>query len=168
MNPLSQFGINIDNYSKDKASITALANSIARRLAPYATRITIAGSIRRGVNPSDIDIVLIPKNKERLKQAISAMGGSIWSSGEQQIYFKYKGVDVNIYYATSQNYGAQLMTRTGPREGNIGNRTLAKNQGLTLNQYGLFKGDKLIAGKTEREIYTGLGKPYKPPAERGK
>jgi len=168
MNPLNHFMT--DDYSKnlsEHATIT-IANDIVKAIRPYATNITIAGSIRRGVAPRDIDIVLIPKNKIGIHHAIIKLGGKIWSEGQSQIYFKIKGVDVNIYYADAEHYGAQLMTRTGPRGGNIGNRTLAKNKGLILNQYGLYKGNKLIAAKTEREIYEGLGKKYKPPEQRGR
>lgn len=168
-NPLNYF--NIDNYSCNKIqppNIIRLANIIEKRLQPYATRITLAGSIRRGEEPRDIDIVLIPKNIEGILGTISNMGGSVWNSGTQQVYFKLRGVDVNIYYATPETYGAQLMTRTGPREGNIGNRTLAKSKGMTLNQYGLYKGEKRIAGRTEHEIYAKLGKKYKVPELRGR
>ena len=58
------------------------------------------------------------------------------------------------------------MTYTGPAGYNIGLRTVAKKKGLLLNQYGLFKNKKHIAGKTERSIYTALGKKYKIPELR--
>lgn len=145
------------------------AKTIITHLSPYASRITLAGSIRRGnKEPNDIDIVLIPKNKIAIHEAIKNMGGKIYNSGQKQVYFKYRGVDVNIYYADHQDYGAQLLTRTGSAGHNIGLRRIAQTQNKTLNQYGVFnaKGDRL-AGRTEHEIYTELGRPrYKKPEER--
>ena len=75
-----------------------------------------------------------------------------------------------MFFAEDSDYGAQLMTRTGPKGSNMGNRVIAKKKGFKLNQYGLFdrKTGKKLAGKTEESIYDALGKPYKVPEERGK
>lgn len=169
MNPLQHF-ISMDYYSHDRLSsqeILRLANKLINRLSPYATRITIAGSIRRGIPPKDIDIVLIPKDKENILQTIINMGGRIWGKGATQIYFKIQDIDVNIYYATPETYGAQLLTRTGSKGHNIGLRKIAQQKNLLLNQYGLWRGKTQIAGRTEKEIYTVLGRPrFKKPGER--
>lgn len=168
MHQLKYFGINTDvtSYQK-KTSINELANQVIKTISPYATKIMIAGSIRRGVPANDIDIVLIPKDKIKIQYTVEKMGGRIYASGPKQLYFKYKGVDVNLYYADHQDYGAQLLTRTGSAGHNIGLRRLAQKKGLTLNQYGLYKDDKRIAGRTEREIYTALNRPrFKGPEER--
>jgi DNA polymerase (family 10) len=45
-------------------------------------------------------------------------------------------------------------------------RRLALAQGLRLNEYGLFRGEKRIAGKTEEEVYAALSLPYLRPEER--
>lgn len=169
MNPLASFGIRTDTYSQDMSgsNIRQLAQTIARRLTPYANRITIAGSIRRRQNPRDVDIVLIPRDKQGIRRVIIAMGGKIWGEGEQQIYFKLQGVNVNIYYADTGSYGAMLLTRTGSKGHEIGLRRIAKRKNLLLNQYGLYRGEKRIAGKSEREIYAVLGRPkFKRPEER--
>jgi DNA polymerase/3'-5' exonuclease PolX len=43
---------------------------------------------------------------------------------------------------------------------------IAKRKGLKLNNNGLFNKGKRIAGKTEREIYAALKRPYKEPWNR--
>lgn len=167
MNPLNHFIISDNSYNRlNSIEISRLAQTIIQKLRPYATNITIAGSIRRGMTPSDIDIVLIPRDKEKIYQTIISMGGRIWSKGQSQIYFKIRGIDVNIYYATPDTYGAQLLTRTGSAGHNIGLRKISQSKGLLLNQYGIYKGKKLLGGKTEREIYNILGRKYKPPEQR--
>jgi len=45
-------------------------------------------------------------------------------------------------------------------------RIIARTKGFKLNQYGLFKKGKYVAGKTEKEIYEALGRKYKPAYER--
>jgi hypothetical protein len=146
--------------------VKALAYKIQKLIQPYSSRVTVAGSIRREITPNDIDIVVIPRNKDKIIEQLSKLG-YFKAQGEKQIFARIDGVDVDIYFTTPQSYGAELMTRTGPKGGNLGNRTLAKRKGYTLNQYGLYKGDRQIAGRTEKEIYEALGKKYKPPQIRG-
>jgi DNA polymerase (family X) len=153
--------------TKSGPEVIKLARLVKDRLSSQSKRIDIAGSIRRGKkDPVDVDIVMIPKNKAAVKAKLESLG-EIEASGNSTIQTRIKGVDVDVYFADGNDYGAQLMTRTGPWQGNLGNRTLAKNRGLKLNQYGLWKGNKRIAGKTEASIYRKLGKKYKEPNLRG-
>src|SRR5438874_8375908 len=55
---------------------------------------------------------------------------------------------------------------TGSKEHNVALRARAKRRGWTLSEYGLFEGDKAIAGRTEEEIYAKLGMPWIPPEIR--
>lgn len=146
--------------------VIKLADRIVKQLMPYCRRIQVVGSIRRkNKNPVDIDIVLIPKNKEKIKQILIKQG-KIIENGEKQFAVKIKGVKVEIYFASVEDLGAALMSYTGSSGYAIGLRIKAKKRGLKLNQYGLFKGNKKIAGKTEKEIYEALGKRYKAPENR--
>jgi len=147
--------------------VVGVANRIVKKLKPYAKRINIAGSIRRGQEPNDIDIVMIPKDKDKVEQQINKLG-KITASGEQQVFSKIQGIPVDVFYATDKEYGANLLTRTGPAGANISNRSLASDKGMLLNQHGLFKNNKRIAGETEESIYKALGKTYRPPFLRGK
>ena len=56
-------------------TVTNLAEDIERELKPYSHRVEVAGSIRRHEGkPHDIDIVLIPKNKEKLEEFMKTRG----------------------------------------------------------------------------------------------
>jgi bifunctional non-homologous end joining protein LigD len=148
--------------------IRRLAKRLEKALKKHSVRITVAGSIRRSKTPVDIDIVVIPKDKKKVKQELKKLGARIHAEGDQEILSRLKGIPVDIFFSGKDEFGAQLMTRTGPAGANISNRALAKKKGLLLNQHGLFKGKKKIAGKTEAEIYHALGKTYRPASERGK
>jgi DNA polymerase/3'-5' exonuclease PolX len=151
--------------------VKALAYKVENKLKPLSEKIDIAGSIRRKESePVDVDIVMVPKKAVDVDEVITKLGGNIKSQGTKSVKSSVDGVDVDVYFADESDYGAQLMTRTGPWEGNIGNRTLAKNKGMLLNQYGLFdkKTGRKLAGRDEKGIYEALGKEYKEPELRGK
>jgi DNA polymerase (family 10) len=157
------------HFTLPGSEVIKLSKEIESELKPLSRRIDIAGSIRRKVDePVDVDIVMIPKNKEKVREKLAHLG-RITAQGETMVETKINGVDVDTYFAEPDSYGAQLMTRTGPWQGNLGNRTLAKNKCMKLSQYGLFdrKTGKRIAGRTEKEIYEALGKKYKEPELRG-
>jgi len=146
--------------------VRKLAREIANGIRHYCRRAKIAGSIRRGEkNPVDIDIVLIPKNKEKIESFLRKKGKFI-EGGEKKVVFKIKGVNVELYYTNKDEWGAALLAYSSETGASIGLRMFAKRKGFKLSQHGLFKNGKRIAGKTEKEIYEALGKKYKPASER--
>lgn len=152
--------------TRDRKFVLALAKKIIARLKPLSKRIEIAGSIRRKVkNPVDIDIVLIPKDKQKIKESLEKIG-KFKQGGEKRLAFKIEGVKVEIYFAEEKNFGAMLLSYTGPFGAEIGLRIIARKKGMLLNQYGLFKKGKFVVGKTETEIFKALGKNYKAPELR--
>ena len=84
------------------------------------------------------------------------------------LLLKYRGESVYIHRADKNKLGAMILHLTGPKEYSIYTRTVAKKKGLKLNQYGLFKGDRCIASKTEKEILSALGLKHLEPAERNR
>jgi len=154
-------------FTKRGSFVISLSKRIYEELKPLCEKIEIVGSIRRGeTDPVDIDLILIPKNKEKIVEFMKKRGRFL-QGGNKRVAFKIKGVKVEIYYATQKNWGAMLMAYTGPAGYCIGLRMIAKKKGYLLNQYGLFKNKKHIAGKTEKSIYESLGKKYKSPKIRG-
>lgn len=148
--------------------IISLAKELEKELKPYSRRIEVVGSIRRKKIPKDVDFVITPKDKEKIKQVLQSKG-VIKAAGDKQIFSTIKGVETDVFFANENDFGAQLMTRTGPIGSNMSNRALAKSKKMRLNQYGLFdrKTGKKIAGRTEKGIYEALGKTYRKPEERG-
>lgn len=63
------------------------------------------------------------------------------------------GMQVDLRVVPDDSFGAALQYFTGSKTHNIGTRKLALEKGLKLNEYGMYKGDKKVAGATEEEIY---------------
>ncbi len=146
--------------------VIGLAKKLVRSLIPYCKRIQVVGSIRRGEsNPVDIDIVLIPKDKEKLEEFMKKKGRFV-QGGDKESTFRVEGTKIELYYTVPEEWGATLLAYSSKVGSGIGLRVVAKKKGLKLTQHGLFKKRKRIAGRTEREIYKALGRPWKAPENR--
>lgn len=133
-------------------------------------QVAYAGSLRRKRETiGDIDILATGKNHEemikyflsypKIKQVLAAgeTKSSIVTEDDMQVDFRV--VD-------SESFGAALFYFTGPKHFNIHVRTLALKRGWKVNEYGLYDGEKKIAGKTEEEMFEKLGLPYLGPDQR--
>jgi len=146
--------------------VLKLARELVKELRPYCKKIQIAGSIRRKEeNPVDIDIVLIPKDKDKLEEFMKKKGRFV-QGGEHESTFRVNGVKVELYYTVPKEFGATLLAYSSKTGSSIGLRVVAKKKGFKLSQHGLFKDGKYVAGKTEKEIYKALGRPWKAPEDR--
>lgn len=133
-----------------------------------------AGSLRRGKETvKDIDILTISDNTEETVKAFTDMpfvkdvlaSGSTKGSviaGEKL----HEGIQVDLRVVGPESYGAALLYFSGSKAHNVKIRSLAMKKGLKINEYGVYKGDKKIAGETEREVYKALGLPLIPPELR--
>jgi DNA polymerase (family 10) len=65
-----------------------------------------------------------------------------------------------------ESYGAALFYFTGSKDHNIALRNIALDEGLKVNEYGVFRDEERVAGKTEDEIYALFDLPYIPPELR--
>jgi len=71
-----------------------------------------------------------------------------------------EGVQVDLRIVAPESYGAALMYFTGSKGHNVALRQRAIDRGLKLSEYGLFregKGQTLVAGATEQQVYRALG-----------
>lgn len=154
--------------TREGGFVRNLANRIVRILRPYCKGIQIVGSIRRKEkNPVDIDVVLIPKTKKANEiEEVMRKKGRFVQGGEHESTWRIEGVKIELYYTIPEEWGAALLAYSSKTGSGIGLRMVAKRKGFKLNNHGLFKGKKKIAGRTEREIYKALGRPYKEPEER--
>ncbi len=156
---------------KRGAFVLNLSKKVIGWIKPYSKRIEIVGSIRRKQpNPVDIDIVLIPKNprsKQKIEEILEKAGKRVLG-GEKKAYFKIQGIEVELYYTTAEEWGAALLAYSSRRGAGIGLRIIARLKGFKLNQHGLFsrKTGRRIAGRTEEEIYSALGRQWKKPEDR--
>jgi DNA polymerase (family 10) len=91
----------------------------------------------------------------------------IIGKGETKSSVKFKtGMDADIRVLPEESFGAALQYFTGSKDHNVTLRRIAQEKGLKLSEYGLFKGDKQVAGETEEEIYETLGLQWVPPELR--
>ncbi len=108
------------------AHVKRLADRIVKAIKPYCKRIQVAGSIRRGERrPSDIDIVLISKDKDKIKEVLDKKGKYLFG-GEQKAVFKIEGVRVELYYTIPREWGAALLAYSSRVGASIGLRVVAK------------------------------------------
>jgi DNA polymerase (family 10) len=75
-------------------------------------------------------------------------------------------LQVDVRVVPEDSFGAALQYFTGSKAHNVTLRQLAQQRGLKLNEYGLFKGDRSVAGVTEESVYAAVGLPWIPPELR--
>ncbi|MEK7203765.1 MAG: DNA polymerase/3'-5' exonuclease PolX, partial [Patescibacteria group bacterium] len=137
---------------------------------PYVEIAEPAGSIRRMQETvGDLDILAISKEPEKVIDYFVKMTevAHIYGKGPTKANVRLKnGMDADLRVLEPKSFGAALQYFTGDKYHNIAVRELAIKKGYKLSEYGLFKGKKMIAGKTEEEIYEKLGLEWMPPEIR--
>ena len=130
----------------------------------------IAGSVRRRKETvGDVDILVVSDRPAAVMDYFVSMPevGRIYAHGNTKSAVKLKnGLDVDIRVVPLESYGAALNYFTGSKDHNVELRKIAIKKGYKLNEYGLFKGKKQIAGRTEEELYWALGLRYIEPELR--
>ncbi len=76
------------------------------------------------------------------------------------------GLQVDLRVVPAASYGAALHYFTGSKAHNIAVRKMGVAKGLKINEYGVFKGKRRIAGRTEKEVFAEVGLPYIEPELR--
>ena len=76
------------------------------------------------------------------------------------------GLQMDLRVVPKKSYGAALQYFTGSKAHNILVRRRALERGLKINEYGVFRGRKLVAGRTEEAVYKAIGLPWIPPELR--
>ncbi len=140
------------------------------RDVPDVQRAEIAGSYRREkATVGDIDILVVTKNPAKISEAISQLPivRDVVAQGEKKLSFNFaSGLRVDIRFVNKGQWGSALLYFTGDKDHNIALRRIAIGKGWKLNEYGLFRGEKVIASKEEKDIYEKLGLSWMEPRER--
>lgn len=145
---------------------------IEKRLAGLKEieRVVVAGSIRRWKETvGDMDILIISEKPKPVMDFFVSMPEviNVYAHGETKSAIKLKnGMDADLRVVPPESFGAALNYFTGSKDHNIALREIAVKKGYKLNEYGLFKGKKQIAGRTEEELYKALGLPHIEPEIR--
>ena len=151
----------------------SLASRVLDVIGPFVEKAEVAGSVRRNRDMvHDVDIVIIPKPMAfvwptYLSQALMGIGGKPIRSGDKIMEFDIDGRQVDLYRASEDDWGIQLLRWTGSKEHNIMLCSRARRMGMKLAvSEGLIKDGKVIASKIEEDIFQALGLPFAPPEER--
>lgn len=133
-------------------------------------QISEAGSVRRKKETiGDVDILITSKNAKKVIDYFVSIPNviKVWGKGPTKASVRLSdGFDVDLRVLPDKQFGSALQYFTGSKEHNIVLRKIAIDRGLKLSEYGLFRGSKMIAGKTEKEIYKALKMDYVEPELR--
>lgn len=145
------------------------------RQLPEVKQAELAGSLRRKKDTiGDIDVLVACEKKFRRKIVAHftspQFASQVTAKGETRaaIIHNASGKQADLRLVDEDEWGSALLYFTGSKEHNIHLRTIGKEKGYKINEYGLFvtKSEKRIAGKTEEELYGKLGLSYIPPEMR--
>lgn len=153
-------------------------------------QIEAAGSYRRGRETiGDLDLLADAKDADAVMDHLLNYedGVELLGRGDTKMSIRLKrGLQIDLRVVPTRSFGAALQYFTGSKAHNIILRGMAKDRGLKINEYGVFrvgkkaasstkKGSELIseedegeyiAGKTEAEVYATLDLPCFPPELR--
>ncbi|MCZ6625626.1 MAG: DNA polymerase/3'-5' exonuclease PolX [Deltaproteobacteria bacterium] len=153
-------------------SVFPLIAEIEGRLRglPEVSEVVVAGSVRRRKETvGDGDILAISRKPEKVMEFFVSMPEvmHVHGQGKTKTMVKLKnGMDVDLRVVPKESFGAALNYFTGSKDHNVALRRIAQEKGLKLNEYGLYRGSKRVAGKTEEEVYEALGLSFVPPEIR--
>ncbi len=140
------------------------------RELPSVERAELAGSIRRMQETvGDVDILVTSDDPQEVMNFFVAMPyvASVMAQGPTKSSVHLSaGLDCDLRVVAPESFGAALQYFSGDKFHNVAVRQIAIKQGYKLNEYGLYKGSRLVAGKTEEEIYNKLGLDYIDPELR--
>jgi DNA polymerase (family 10) len=123
----------------------------------------IAGSYRRRKETvGDLDILVACANAAPVMQRFVDYEDvkRVLSHGDTRSSVILKGgLQVDLRAVRPESFGAALHYFTGSQAHNIRVRQLGQQHGLKVNEYGVFEGERRVAGRTEAEVFDAVGLP---------
>jgi len=160
----------LGRFRLDAALVTA--DELAARLKQVKgiRRVVAAGSLRRRRETvGDLDILVTCTKPRAVMEHFVAYErvAQVVAQGEtRSTVILNSGLQVDVRVVPEQSFGSALCYFTGSKDHNVVLREMARAADLKLNEYGLFRGEKRIAGRSEEEVYEALGLPFIPPELR--
>ncbi len=149
------------------------------REASPVQRIEAAGSFRRmRETVGDVDLLAVSNDRSAVSRAFTSMPGvrevvlagdtkvTVLVGYEDYVEDRERTLQVDLRILDAGSWGAGLQYFTGSIDHNVHLRGMAVDQGLKLNEYGVFRGEEKVAGDTEEGVYAALGLPWIPPELR--
>ena len=138
--------------------------------SPGINQLEAAGSYRRGVETVD-DLIILASGD----QASGIMDRFIQYHEVEKVLLKShahstvllrQGVQIDLRLVAEESFGAALHYYTGSRAHVTAIRKLGMRRRLRINEYGVIKGETIVAGKSEDEVYSRVNLPYIEPELR--
>ncbi len=153
-----------------------VADEVARHFVEYLSKtgdvrdIQVAGSYRRRKDTiGDLDILVTHKKGSKVMDRFTKYEDvkKVVSKGTTRSSVVLRsGLHVDLRAVAQASYGAAMHYFTGSKAHNIAIRMMGVKKGYKINEYGVFKGEKRIAGKTEKEVFAKVGLPFIEPELR--
>jgi len=172
-------GIEIWQKSKERISLLEaypIAQEVIEHLKkhPAVDKVSVAGSLRRMKETiGDIDILVSAPSErwEEIHEHFTSYEevSEVLAQGETKSSVVLKnGRQVDLRTVSPEQWGSALQYFTGSKQHNIRIRDLAREKGLKVNEYGVFRLDtgERVGGRTEEEVYELLGMQWPPPEIR--
>ena len=131
-----------------------------------------AGSYRRGKETiGDLDLLVVANDRPSVMDHLETYPDRTQTigRGETKISIRVgKAFQVDMRLVDADQFGAALQYFTGSQAHNVHTRRIAKDKGLKINEYGVFRVDdeQQVAGATEEDVYAAIGLPWIPPELR--
>ena len=164
------------HIQQEKRIKLAVAAQYADSLVSYLKEceqvheVVVAGSFRRFKDTvGDLDILVTAVDSSPVMSHFARYDEvqDVLSSGNTRATAILRsGLQVDLRVVAQKSFGAALHYFTGSKAHNIAIRRRAQKRGLKINEYGVFKADKYLAGETEAAVYRAVGLPYIPPELR--
>jgi len=157
-------------------TLLMVAEQVAEPLVDYlreaegTSQVVVAGSYRRRKETvGDLDVLVTGDDGTRAIEHFAQYEdvAEVVSKGETRSTVTLRsGLQVDVRAVAPESYGAAVLYFTGSKSHNIHLRRMAMDQGLKINEYGIFEGQDRIAGEREEEIYALFDLPLIPPELR--
>lgn len=155
-----------------RAAVTPYAETLLAHLRTVkgVKQAELAGSYRRARETiGDLDVLVEAADSAAVMDAFTGYDEveQVLAKGDTKSSVRLRsGLQVDLRVVPAESFGAALQYFTGSKEHNIAVRKIAQAKGLKVNEYGVIKDERSIAGRTEREVYAALGLACPPPEIR--
>jgi DNA polymerase (family 10) len=144
------------------------------RTCPAVERLAFAGSYRRGKETvGDLDVLVISIDAPRVMDCLATFEpvAETLARGDTKMSVRLRSsLQIDLRVVARESFGAALQYFTGSKEHNVVLRGRAKQRGLKINEYGVYRVDgpheECVAGASEEDVYRTLDLPVFPPELR--
>lgn len=132
--------------------------------------VVVAGSYRRGRETvGDLDVLVTARRGSPVMEhfiGYKEVERVVSRGSTRSTVVLEGGLQVDLRLLPAVSFGAALHYFTGSKAHNIQVRRLGQRRGLKINEYGVFRGERRVAGKTEQSVFEAVGLPWIPPELR--